>query len=687
MEFLVIFLICFLVANVILLLIFNFKLRNRLEDFLLLLFSWGVAPFIMSLFFYVGIFLFPGKGDFFYKVLIGVFALAGGYFLNGKVRILANIYNKVFYGLLWRIKKLPIYITIISLFFISVYSTQLFIFPLAENDSAHYLNHAAAFYEYKNSNWQKESTTLIRKDDYFKYDSSVRPGIPVLVALSYMFQDQAVYRYAPFKAIVFYYYILLLMLFIFIIEKVSKKLGINERASVAVGLIFFVFSWGMSRILIFGAKEIVIYFFALFSLYIATRILEREHDRECGELTLLAILLGLNAFINLHGIIIESIILFLLIFFLRKRFLTKIYNIGYVFILSLFFGGFEFIHFFNFVFITPILNVAHLNTWVNDALAPQTITHHDLYDFSSSLSKYLKGKLQIFSNVGAFGVYFWLYIIVLLVFFKSVITEKFLQFLAAFILIYYIVVIDPFNLIKHPLSVVLWGSQKYAMLLLFLSMIGSSVFTPSLLKKTTDILQPKGKWIIVSCIVIIVITIFFKEIILGILMNILLATIVIHKDMSFYSEVMLSLYNTVLVMMGVFLCLAVIAVWCDSRKLMQSIFVCCGLMLILVPFFATNVGRVALVKTFSYTNASPEDKLRGLLNKGGIMDVYFEAKNILPRGTLLQTDYMEMYAYDDYFALTYSRNIPSVDYAISANCLSWRTIMTSGVVKLCERIK
>jgi hypothetical protein len=46
-----------------------------------------------------------------------------------------------------------------------------------------------------------------------------------------------------------------------------------------------------------------------------------------------------------------------------------------------------------------------------------------------------------------------------------------------------------------------------------------------------------------------------------------------------------------------------------------------------------------------------ETQLKNILYEGGIFEVYFYAKNKIPKGSFVATDFNEIYGYNDYFSL------------------------------------
>jgi hypothetical protein len=57
------------------------------------------------------------------------------------------------------------------------------------------------------------------------------------------------------------------------------------------------------------------------------------------------------------------------------------------------------------------------------------------------------------------------------------------------------------------------------------------------------------------------------------------------------------------------------------------------------------------VGSFKYFGMNQETQLKNILYEGGIFEVYFYAKNKIPKGSFVATDFNEIYGYNDYFSL------------------------------------
>lgn len=698
-------------SNAILLVIFKIGFRKKIEDNILLLFSCGAAPFIVSLLFYASVILFPGKNDLFYQIFIVSLFLFLFYFLRIKISDLKDIYLSLLKKFNFLLKIIPLYVIVPAVFFIILYSLQLLAYPIVDNDSAVYLNQSQAVYEYKNMDWQKKPEIKINGNDNFTYDFSVRPGVPMLIAFNETFLSKTTGKYISFSFLIFYYYVLLLFLFLFIIKKVSRDNNIPIQRSLCYGLLFFVFSWGLSRSVISSSKEIIVYFFALFSIYIASILIseKNKNENQLYLLTILGVLLGINSFINLHGIIIEAVIIFILFLLFKKKFIDRLKKIIYVILLSFPSSGFETLICFNFIFSTPLTS---LLAWFNKIIlavskffvyknligssgdlsnsgnvSSLTTSHQGLYQFNNILDEYLKGKLQILTNVGSFGLNFWIYLIIVFKFFKSILKNNLLKFLVFFIAVYYLLVIDPFNMIDHPMMVILSGSPKYSMLLIFLSIIPISIFMDLMIQKIIDFTEAHNIKIFISISLFTFIVFYFKGIIIEFGLKILLSTIPIYKDISFYKGIIEKNFYVMFFVLLISAIIILIFKISKEKKCLSYLFNFLLTVVVIVPFISTNVGKFPLTKTFEYIKKDAQFKLENNMFGGDIFKVYFQAKEKFSPGTIVGVDHYELYTYDNYFSLRYKIVNNSANYLISESCEEekWKILASSNRIYLCER--
>jgi hypothetical protein len=104
-----------------------------------------------------------------------------------------------------------------------------------------------------------------------------------------------------------------------------------------------------------------------------------------------------------------------------------------------------------------------------------------------------------------------------------------------------------------------------------------------------------------------------------------------------------------------------------------------------------DVGKYPLLETLSYVDKKREVQLEGAINKEDIFRAYFYLRRSLPENTLLETDFIQIYAYDDHFSLLvsgqgYARE-KNAQYKMGSDCNEeWKIMNNFGQVKICRRI-
>lgn len=684
----VITLLYFLItSNILILLLLRSGFKSKISDSLLLFFSYGVGPFIPALIFYCLIWLFPGRNDTFYRLIIsGLYLL---FFVIGfkDIKNGIKLQKEALEGIFNIVRKLPKLLILISTVFISLYTIQLFAFPIVDNDSALYLNQSEAVYEYKNLKWQKAPSVTINQNDTYIYNSAIQPGIPSLNAFIYTFLGNNRYNYLPLKFLVFYYYVLLLNIFLYVIKKLSNKYHVDNLYSLSYGLLFFVFFWNLSRSIIFNGKEIIIYYMATLSIYMTSLLLGLKTNWRMR--LALSILLGINVFINLHGVIIESVILLILIVFSKQKLWSRLYFTALIFMLSIIFGAGELVKHFVPVFVTSlgfskphVLNTAILNKELS------TVTQH-IYQTVDIASVYLKGKLQIITNVGVFGFNFWLFLLIIVKYFKQLMKVGFSRTTLFFIAVYYLVVIDPLYFNKNPVSVVLWGSPKYAGYLVFLGIIITSVFINSLISWVVKKLKKNSKLFLAGLMLctFLLMVLFHTEII-NFGTRMLSLTIPMYKGLSYYRIAVEKFFYLSLLTTLIFVISLTLSVY-KMKNIYLYYFA--NLLIIFIvagPFFSTIVGKVPFSDSLSFIKKDQRDVLENILYKEDIFKTFFKAKEILPSGSVVSTDYSELTLYNSgKFSMQFTDIKNNYLYKISKGCTDKQIEMfNSNDIYLCKNI-
>lgn len=670
-----------LASNSILLLLLKFNLLKNKGNTLLLLFSYGVGPFLYTLIFYASIWLFPSKNSIFYTLIISVFCLIIVLLGIKNVKECVELNKEWVIRLIMEAKRLPKLIVLTTLVFISLYIVQLFAFPIVDNDSVYYLNQAEATYIYKNLDWQKKPEVKINNGDSYTFKPSIRPGITSLIASNYLFIGDNRHNFFTFRFLVFYYYLLLFILFLHCIKEISKKLLIKPSSSLSMGMLLYIFFWSLTRSLIFSAKEPIIYFFTLLSILFIAMMQQGKNNNIYNKI-FLGIILGINVLVNLHGLIIECIILILYFLFVKQSFYLRALSTSFILLVSIPVGGFELI--MNFV---PVF-VKSLGIYKKPTIQTPTQTtesYKRLYQTTSVLSEYIKGRFQMLTNIGIFGFNFWLFLVVLGKYFKRVARETISRLILVFILIYFIVVLDPFSINKNPFVIVLWGSSKYSTLLVLLSLIITSVFLGDLIKWFTNFLRKNNIIFLISASILMPLLIININKIIDLGTNLLLLTIPVYKERIFYQSAVEKFFILIIFILAcMFLVLFLVRTYKNDRPLLyfSKIIV---IFVILTPSLISVVGKVPLHHSLSFIGKSQREVLESIYYEGDIFRAFHKAQDTLPKGTILKTDFYELSLYNNGYFLLVPSYSDNYSYSIVNGCAEEEnTIYTFNQVSLCK---
>ena len=709
-EFLKILLFFIIPSNILLLFLCRTGLIDRFKKAVIFCFGYGVAPFLNSLIFYYLIWFFPEREKSFYLIILAIFWLM--LFLFG-IKGFGNLrrnYQEIIFSLAskWReIKKSKLVVLLaLVVLFIGLSTIQSLFYPIIGGDEVLYLNQSEALKEERNLDWRKAHHVIIRGDDQYSYNSMIRPGIPSLMALNLFVSDK---NYFIFKFLSCYYYLLLITVFLILIKKVAHELKKDHVPAIIFGMLFLVFSWTITRSYIFNSKEIIIYFFALLGIIFAIDLIKKER---CFINSLfLGIILGVNSFLNFHGIVIGLITTLIVLIFAKNGIRGRLKTGLIIFPTFILFGGTEFIKSFSFIFSRTFLatveffknklfskfQIDEVNQVLPEDIKPEDIKkdelsylnddHKALYKISDKKSLYLRGKLQMVTNVGVFGYYFWGFLVTIILKFKKILKSEAGRVMVVFIFVYLLIVLDVFNLNKHEYSIILCGSTKYASLLTLLSLVVLSAYIKSFGEKIIRFLFRKRKFFSLLAGSFFFIMLVNKEYFVHKGTDILLATIRDFKDVSFYQDKIDLFYNVVLV----FLFGLIISVWIkkwSSRIGDGTICLLLVLFFVLTPFFITNVGKISWRNSLKYIGSDLETKLTNTSNDTrDIFKVYFYAKQMLPFQSTMSGP-NEIYTYDNYFRLV-MKNRGEPQYIITKTAkkckASFSRVYQSGDYVLCKK--
>ncbi len=664
-----------------LLLFLRFNFQKKLGKIISIFASWGIAPLISSVIFYYLIWFFPEKADGFYLSLLSSFWIILLTISISKLEELILFYKNI--GRVIR-EKMTLKRMLVIIFFLSiasVYSVQSFFYPIVDNDSALYVAQGTAVYENKNLLWEKDRYVIINDRDEYSYNSSIRPGLPSFVAVTLLLDFDGK---KSFQLITGYYYFLLFGIFLLIVYEIAKKTNQNVTRSLFFSSLFFLFSWALTRAFIFNTKENAIYFFALLSLYLLSRLISTK-ERDGRLEALLGVALGLNVFINLHGIVIASFIFVILFILSPLGWWERAKQFFFVFLIHLFFGVFELLKMFGFVFLISLKAVVKQTEFSSESIPGESVLdegHLDLYQISNLFELYLKGKLQILFNIGFFGFYFWFFLILISRKLKELFKSNFGKVLLVFLIIYFLVVLDPFNLNKHQYAIVLWGSAKYATLVMLTSLIFVSVYADWMIEKIINFIKRNSNLMLILFGGMILAILTMRSSLIDFGLKMLLNTVPVFKNTDFYRDKIEFFYYVVIISLIAISIATLLLKY--KEKLARIIFIFIFLFLfVFTPFIITNVGKIPLMDTFKFLLKSDEIKLENNLYHGDIYRVYQYAKNNLPKNEKI-SGLNELYVFNDYFKLI-NYNNEDARYRISDGCGEEKIFFRSGDFYLCSK--
>ena len=489
-------------------------------------------------------------------------------------------------------------------------------------------------------------------------------------------------------------------MFMRIVYDIVKNNKESNFSTLLVASYLFFFSWGLTRIFIFSSKESSIYFLTLLGIYIIAKLISLPKRNIFLEI-MLAVTIGLNAFVNIHGIIISVISMLILVILSKLNFLERLKQILFIFIINLLAGSLEFFRTFGYIFATTIKssNLGLIIEKIRGII--RSINHTDgsdgrivsqvgydqkhvaLYQFSSIIDKYIKGKFQLFTNIGVFGVYPWLFLALLVSSFKKILKKNSLnRVLLSFVGLYFLVVIDPFSLNKHPFAIVLWGSTKYANLILLVGMLIVAAYFSEIVKWLNEKIS-SIRYIKIYFIGLVLGLVSLKKYIVSFLLKLLLSTIPIFKSIDFYKNKMTVLVSIVTVGFILFTGYLVIKKY-NKKIAINGLFVIVMVFLIIVPFFMTDVGKISFLKTFKYLNVTDKQKFENIVNYSDEFKVYYYVRDHLACNTTIETAFDELSLYDNCFKFT-KRNEVAKFSIVKGGCGMGSKLFESGDIKFCSR--
>lgn len=717
MVFLVFAVYFLLFGNILFLLLLRLRTNILQANQILLGFvSFGTAPLLTGLIYYYSVFAFPGHSNPFYISIISCSYLIVLAFGRKSCGALFSFYKMVwgkFCDVSWRDFKvifISIFVAISLIFIIG----QSFFYP-AVDDSAAYINQSKAM-DYAKHDLQNDYLIRADANNELIYSSSIRPGLTSYYAATMLIDRQQLHTqsYYSYKLLTDFYYILLLALFLFSIKRLA---GIKGKLHLLILFSAYLFFWILTRMAVFDAKEIIIFFLALLSLNILDLIVRSKNYKGVAPEVVLGIVAGLNIFINVHGIMIFAFLILLLLIFSKRPFWHRILRSCVVLGSALIFSAFdlwtmyssilyaglrsnkyadEFIRFFDrnnisrmwaSIFHTQVATTGNTTTAVNtNSFSTADEVSKEVFHTSSLRDVYLKGKLQSFTNLGFYALRGWIVLITFIAYLRSIWKNNFSKLIFCFMVIYVLIIIDPLNINAHQNAIVLSGSPNYSGLMVFLGLTVACVYIMDLVKFITAFISRFRVFFALITFCILIFMMVAHQAIVSFLANNLHFIIAIQKNLDFYQHKINILSYSMMVLAIIFICFIFASYF--LRKSI-GIFIS-GLLLVslIMPFFLFEVGKVDLASTLTHISSDNQYKLEHSFIGADYYHVYFAAQGVLPKGSMVVADNHNVFAYNNYFNMsmnTFDLLGKNKVYRISTICPSNSSVLLSqNDVMLCQ---
>lgn len=386
---------------------------------------------------------------------------------------------------------------------------------------------------------------------------------------------------------------------------------------------------------------------------------------------MLAVTMGINSFVNFHGIVIEFVVLFLIFLFFRHKLIYKIYLPIFIFLLSVPFGSFELFQNFKFLLLGS-LGLSDIATKYSVSANFQK----DKYQISNDLYLYLKGKLQFITSIGVYGFNFWLLLFTLVRYFKNILNHEYLKIIFFFMITYFLLVIDPLKLNKHPLTIVLDASSKYPALIVLLGMIISSVFMPKIVKTISLYIERKAKLVVVLLSFGLTIALMFRIKLINLITSLLLLVVPVVRNFDYYHSAIEKFYFMTIIVLFAILLIIIYTLKTNRNRIYSYAVNFIMTFVIIAPFFTTDVGKVPLKNSLHFIGRNQNELLEETIYQGDIYKVFSMATSVLPKQTLMCTGFKELLIYNHgYFIFIYSNDNDSCLYKIVKKCGADESVM------------
>lgn len=715
MVFLVFFYYYLIFGNVLFLFLLGRKSKELLANKNLLFFvSFGSAPLIIGLIYYYSVYLFPSKNDIFYSAIIFLTTLAIFLCSFKNLPALAEYYKdlaKKIKSINWKDYRIIALTLLVVTYFIIIFCQSIY-YPAMDDQSA-YINQGKAAY-YAKHDLQKSFVIQADGKNTLFYNSAIRPGIISYFDATILLDKQQIsnQNYYSYKIFSFYYYLLLFGLFIFAIKRAG---GIKNYLHLFMTSSLFLFFWILSRMALFNMKETSIFFFTLLSLLLLDLVVKKNNRGDLRLAGILGLVCGLNIFVNVHGLVIFVFLLTMILIFGQYPFRQRLLSGLMVFVSVVIFSAFDIFTMFASILTSGFRSnalvdsafksvekiLAHFRpsqlqqgnpAQATDQLSSLDDLHKDLYDAHSNLSIYLKGKLQLLTNFGFYGLRGWLVLLTAAVFLKKIWNNNLLKLILVFIFVYYIVVLDPFSINRYTYAVVLFGSPNYSTLVVFLGLVLVGAHLMDIYNFLVRKIFSGKTYFLLLFLVTSGLLIIVRDKLVSALTNHLYLLVTIEKALSFYRHKVDLFITFILVFCLISAFMIIISYF---NKVATKVFVVVIFVMVMIaPFFLFEPGKIPLRSTFVNIGKDNEYKLKNSLILSDGFNLYFNSKKLLPANSIVVTENHNIMAYNNYFQMKMADTVLSSakkeigTFFIGTICPKGsRIIQTVGTTNLCETLE
>lgn len=424
------------------------KIWNHSTSPLTTLVGISVGPFLVALMQYFLLAVLPEKNPLVYPILIGVVFLLFGVWSRKYLLLPKKI--------IW---KRPVF-NVASLFVgVVVMFTfiRMVMYPPTWGDIYEYIQQAYV-YSQDRGLWRTNSGVPFTADStHYVINPAIRPGIPMLDSLFFLVAAPTPTVLILTHFVYSYYFVLLL----FTVGYGGKLLGFRG-SNLLWSVVLTLSSFYVVRFAIYGAKEIILMELAILSLY-ALYELGKSKKIDWKYLILMGVTMGIGSFINFSGTIVAAIIGLIFLFWVRYPLKIRIWTAVVLAGLVILFGGLEpWNGAVGFIFSpTPLSS----KTVVVDAAKSKQAELRN-YGLATSREVILKGKLQGFTQPQFFGLIFsaW-FVITIISWMRGDKWSRLEKLLLSYVLIYFLVIMDPLSINPHKYAYILSISPKYTLML------------------------------------------------------------------------------------------------------------------------------------------------------------------------------------------------------------------------------